>query len=155
MDLGSDPEGIDTNLSGQHIGLAAGMVLTALPAFALFVVTLKLYFRSAIVTVLLSTLYLPFILLCVFDLAIQSIDEFNTTVVFTKGPGLLWLVRQAALVVGLGAWLFWLYSRSAIHERGPVARFFGALLFVATFYETAFLLLFANYRDLLFIIFGI
>lgn len=72
------------------------------------------------------------------------------------GRDLGWLVGQSLLfTLLLGVVFYFVFTRSAVQERGPNMRTFLSLLTVVAIVEAAFTLFMANWRDVLFIVFGV
>ena len=135
------------------LGMTGLLVLTGLPALMLFAGTIRLYSRSPIVTVIASALYIPVAGLLFADFILRS---YEIGFGFLEWGALWpWLLRHLVLTAALGAWLFWLHGRSLVHEYGMGARLGGALLYIACIYVGTVTFLFAGYRELLFVLFGI
>ena len=137
----------------RALGVWGLLALTALTPLVLFAGTLRLYSRSPIVTVIASALYIPVAGLMLADYALRTYDDMLG--ILHWGAFWPWLLRQLVLTAVLGAWLFWLHGRSLVHEYGMGARLGGALLYIACIYVGTVTFLFAGYRELLFVLFGI
>ena len=139
-----DGERLERALAGgpQVLWAAVGAV-----PLLVFTAIMSLYVRSAIVTVLVSGVFFaPLVMIMALDwVAPPSGGEPSVW---------LWVWRNAVMAAALGAWLFYLFCRTAIQERGPGVRFAFGILFAVTAIELAATVFLCDFRDLLFIVTG-
>ena len=136
----------------MNIAIALATATLALPAMTLAAVV-SLYLRSTLTGLLVSiTLALPagFLLAVASHLAKDWYYAFYPARVI----GLL-LVDVALTTAALMGWLYFLYCRKKLDELGAVQRTLLGLLFGVVLIELVFTFFLCDYRDLLYLLFGI
>lgn len=112
--------------------------------------TLNLHFRSVIVTILLSLIFLFPIVLIFFSHGVDVYTGQKPYILNVKS--VIDCILTAAALLG---WFFFVFCRTPLQELGGTARASLGLLFGIVTVEIVFTVFLCNFRDLAFIVLGI
>jgi len=146
------PQNVQAALALEQSWRIVFVFLLWSPLMLLLAAIFSLHLRSILVTLVLT---LVFCIPVVVVLSVGAGARLPGQSFWEEAPNVFLFGSCVLAAAMLAGWLFFLFCRTAIQEMGNTSRVLLALLFGVGAVEVIFTVFLCNYRDLIFILFGI